>query len=194
VRADLEADPDTLGLHAWLRELDPVAADRMEPGNRRRIVRALEVVLGSGRRFSDHGPGVDSYPPTPVTLLGLRLPTTTVAERIEARYHRQMTDGFLDEVRRLADGPALSHTAAQALGYRELLAHVRGGPGSPTLDEALDEAIRRTRGFARRQRSWFGRDPRITWFDVEDPADAVAPVAAAASEAWSRPEGGRTSG
>jgi tRNA dimethylallyltransferase len=76
-----------------------------------------------------------------------------------------MAAGFLDEVRALLARPAgLSRTARQALGYRELIAHLAG---ELTLDEALDEARRRTRRFARRQQRWFGRDPRIHWIDVD---------------------------
>jgi tRNA dimethylallyltransferase len=141
----------------------------MEPDNRRRVVRALEVTVGSGRPFSSYGPGLEVHPET-VPQVGIRLPPATVAARIEARYHAQVAAGFLEEVDALLalDRP-LGRTAAQALGYREMIAHRRG---EISLDEALDEAIRRTRRFARRQRVWFRRDPRITWFDAEDP-DAV---------------------
>lgn len=174
VRAELEADPDTAALHARLAALDPLAAGRMEPANRRRVVRALEVTLGSGRPFSSYGPGLEAYPPTPFRLLGVELPRDEVARRIEARYRRQLAEGFLDEVRALAAGPrGLSRTAAQALGYRELLAHVRG---ECRLGDAVDLAVRRTRRFARRQRVWFRRDPRITWVAAGNPvavADAV---------------------
>jgi tRNA dimethylallyltransferase len=189
VGAELEAEPDTAALHARLATLDPAAAARMEPTNRRRIVRALEVCVGSGRPFSSYGPGVGAHPPTPVRQVGIRLPPEVIAERIEARYHRQLADGFLDEVRRLAAGPPLSRTAAQALGYRELLRLVaaeRGGADDPTLDEALDEAVRRTRAFARRQRAWFRRDPRITWLDAQvDPvAERVPDLLAIAAAHW----------
>ena len=191
VAAQLEADPDTRAMHARLTKLDPLAASRMEPDNRRRVVRALEVTLGSGRPFSSFGPGVSSHPPTPIRLVGVRLPQPAVAERIEARYHQQVADGFLDEVQRLHAGPDLSRTAAQALGYRELLAHVAAraeGRDEPTFDDALDEAIRRTRAFARRQRAWFRRDPRITWLDAEhDPSGLVEDLEALAVEHWSGP-------
>src|SRR5690606_38104194 len=73
VRAELEADADTAALHARLVALDPVAASRMEPTNRRRVIRALEVTLGSERPFSSYGPGLDAYPPARVRLVGLRL-------------------------------------------------------------------------------------------------------------------------
>lgn len=175
VRAELEAEPDIRALHARLVELDPVAAARTEPDNRRRIVRALEVCLGSGRPFSSYGPGLESHPTGGIPQVGIRLPAPTVAERIEARYTRQLADGFLAEVDRLIalDQP-LSRTAGQALGYRELLAHRRG---ELSLDEAVDLAVRRTRRFARRQRVWFRRDPRITWVDSElDPAEATEQV------------------
>lgn len=164
VRATLDTDPDTGRLHQQLRQLDPLAAGRMEPGNRRRVVRALEVTLGSGRPFSSFGPGLHVHPPTPFTLVGLRREADDLRVRIAARYEAQMAAGFLDEVRSLRDHPlGLSRTAGQALGYKELMTHL---DGACSLDEAVDLAIRRTRRFARRQGAWFRRDPRITWFDA----------------------------
>ena len=175
-RAEVEAEADTVALHARLTELDPLAASRMEPTNRRRVVRALEVTIGSGRPFSSFGPGLSTYPDVPIDLIGLRLDPEVLAPRIAERYRQQLADGFLDEAARLADPPpgrTVSRTAGQALGYRELLAHLRG---ELSLDEAVDLAIRRTRTFARRQRAWFRRDPRITWLDVEADPLAVVPV------------------
>lgn len=182
VVADLDEEPDTVALHARLAVLDPLAASRMEPTNRRRVVRALEVTLGSGRPFSSFGPGLDAHPPSPVHLVGLWLPRDVVAARIERRYQQQVADGFVAEVARLHAGPPLSHTAAQALGYRELLAHLRG---EVTLDDALATAVTRTRQFARRQRVWFRRDPRITWIGAHaDPMVAFPALAAEAAALW----------
>jgi tRNA dimethylallyltransferase len=169
VKAALEAELDERvevpALHARLAVLDPVAAGRMEPTNRRRVVRALEVTLGSGRPFSTFGPGLESYPPTPVTMIGLARSTEEVDRRIADRFARWMEEGLLDEVRELAARPAgISRTARQALGYRELLAHVEEGAA---LEACAEEAVRRTRSFARRQASWFRRDPRIVWTDPE---------------------------
>jgi tRNA dimethylallyltransferase len=97
-----------------------------------------------------------------------------VGARIEARYRRQLEAGLLDEARALAGRtPGLSRTARQALGYRELLDHLAG---RTTLDEALDLAVRRTREFARRQRAWFRRDPRIVWFGAAANPVAVLPA------------------
>jgi tRNA dimethylallyltransferase len=180
VAAGLEAEADRPGgvgtLHARLNDLDPVAAGRMRPSNRRRVVRALEVTLGSGRRFSSFGPGLATYAASRFQLVGLRLSPGEVARRIEERFLAQLGAGFLDEVRGLASsGPGLSRTARQALGYRELLAHVEQGV---PLDEATADGIRRTRSFARRQRAWFRRDPRITWIDPVDPGGHANPLAA----------------
>jgi tRNA dimethylallyltransferase len=174
VAEQLEAEPDTAVLLARLERLDPLAASRIPAGNRRRIVRALEVTIGSGRPFSAAGPGLDVYPPTPFVQVGLAVPREVLAARISARYGTQFDRGFLDEVRSLAALPGgPSRTAREALGYRELLAHLRG---ETTLDEAVATAVVRTRRFAVRQERWFRRDPRITWFD----AAAVDPAALAA--------------
>lgn len=174
VRAELEAEPDTAVLHERLRRCDPRAAERTGPVNRRRIIRALEVTVGSGRRFSSYGQGLDHYGPTLFTQVGLRLPRPLLDARIAERFGEQLEAGFLDEVRRLRDAPApLSRTARHALGYRELLDHL---DGRCSLAEAIDEAVRRTRRFARRQERWFRRDPRITWLDVKEDPREVFPA------------------
>jgi tRNA dimethylallyltransferase len=152
-------------LHARLAELDPVAAGRMEPSNRRRVVRALEVTLGSGRPFSSFGPGLDRYGPTDFVLVGVPLDRPRSDRRIAERFSTMLDAGLLEEVRTLAARPGgLSRTARQALGYRELLDHLeRGTP----LADAHADAVRRTRALARRQWAWFRRDPRIHWLDPD---------------------------
>ena len=166
VAAALEAEIEegragSADLHARLAGLDPVGAARMEPTNRRRVVRALEVTLGSGRPFSSFGPGLEAYPESGTAQVGLNLAPEEVDGRIEARFARMVQAGLVEEVRALAARPAgLSATARQALGYREILAHVEGGA---PLAPCLEEAVRHTRQFARRQASWFRRDPRVRW-------------------------------
>ena len=166
VAAALEADLDdgragVADLHARLATLDPVGAARMEPTNRRRVVRALEVTIGSGRPFSAFGPGLEAYPATGLAQVGLSVPAEAIDRRIEDRLGRMVEAGLVDEVRALAARPGgISRTARQALGYREILAHVEGGV---PLADCLEAAVRRTRQFARRQASWFRRDPRVTW-------------------------------
>lgn len=187
-RAVFEADPDTAGLYRRLRQLDPLAAERVEPANRRRIVRALEVTVGSGHPFSSFGPGLAQYPPSRFRLLGVELPAEVVGERIRQRYREQLADGFLAEVEGLlGDGAGLSRTARQALGYRELLSHLEDGVD---LDEAVEQAVVRTRRFARRQRAWFRRDPRIHWFRAEAPGSLLATLEAACRSA-TPPSGGQ---
>ncbi len=164
--AALEAELDEgraepADLHARLAALDPVGASRMEPTNRRRVVRALEVTLGSGRPFSAFGPGLEAYPVGGTAQVGLSVPLEEIDGRIDTRFDRMVEDGLVDEVRALAARPTgMSRTARQALGYRELLAHVEG---DAALSDCVEEAKRHTRQFARRQASWFRRDPRVRW-------------------------------
>jgi tRNA dimethylallyltransferase len=162
-------------LFGRLSSLDPAAAQRTGPGNRRRLLRALEVTVGSGRPFSSFGPGVDAFPPTAWRLAGVWLPRQVVGRRIEQRFQTMMDAGFLDEVRDLAQRPqGMSRTARQALGYRELLAHIE--QGAP-LDLAVAAAVSRTRQFARRQRMWWRRDPRVRWFgSAQNPLAVAAAV------------------
>lgn len=183
VRATLESEGDTATLYSQLCDRDPTAAKRMEPGNRRRIVRALEVTLGSGKRFSSYGEGLDTYGKTAFKQIGLSLPRTLLDERIEQRFARQLELGLAEEAKQLHDRPeGLSRTAQQALAYKELFAHFRG---ETTLDEAIDLAKARTRRFSRRQQRWFRRDPRIHWIDIEhDPTEALPAVRAALENSW----------
>ena len=179
VRTELDAEADTVALHGRLTALDPVAAAKMEPTNRRRVVRALEVTIGSGRPFSSFGPGVDDYPATPVVQIGLRWPREAVAERIAARVRRMVADGLVAEVAAIESASGFSRTAAQALGYKEILDALAGRIGE---DEAIDRIITRTRQFAVRQERWFRRDPRVRWIDIEH--DPVAEAAGAVVEAF----------
>jgi tRNA dimethylallyltransferase len=173
IRTTLDCEPDTVALHARLAEHDPVAAGKMEPGNRRRVVRALEVTIGSGRPFSSFGPGLDSYPPSAVVQIGLRRPRAVIADRIERRVHAMIDAGLVDEVERLLV-TGFSRSAGQALGYKEIVEHVEGRIGK---DEAIEMIITRTRQFAVRQERWFRRDPRVQWVDVEhDPVTEVLPA------------------
>jgi tRNA dimethylallyltransferase len=181
VRAALEDEPDTAALFARLNELDPLAASRMEPMNRRRVVRALEVCLGSGRPFSAFGPGLATYDRQPFVQVGVSLPRPVIDDRIAARYAAQMEAGFLNEVRALLARPdALSRTAGQALGYRELIDHLEG---RLSMAEAVEIATSRTRRFARRQERWFRRDPRLLWLEATgNPMDLLPELLAAFDE------------
>lgn len=168
-RAEVEAEPDTAVLHARLVALDPIAAARMTTSNRRRIERALEVTLGSGRPFSSYGPGLEAYPAVRTPQVGLDVPIEELDRRIEARVHEMLAAGLVEEVRRL-QGRALSRTAGQAAGYAELLDHLAG---RRSLDDAVAETVRRTRRLARRQLRWFRRDPRVRWVEPAAAAQVV---------------------
>jgi len=159
-----EAPGGPAALLAELNERDPAAAGRIDPGNTRRIVRALEVTISSGRPFSSFGPGVFAERPAAlrVAAVGLWMTRDAAAQRIEERIGAMVDDGFVDEVRRLAAAPGgLSRTAREGIGYKEILDHLEGSV--PTLEAALRRTAERTRQLARRQRMWFRRDRRIAW-------------------------------
>jgi tRNA dimethylallyltransferase len=173
VKMELEQNPDTEALHAQLTALDPVAASRMEPSNRRRIIRALEVTIGSGKPFSSFGPGLEAAQRAAQgwKMVGLDTDRALLAARIAQRYERQMADGFLYEVEQLHAryGSLLSRTAGQALGYRQLLEYVRARArveGEITLQQALDDAQTATVSFAKRQQRWFRRNAAIEWQEI----------------------------
>ena len=163
VRARLEREADSAGpaaLYARLLQADPVAATRIQPMNARRIVRALEVLALTGRPFSSFRAAMDA----PVSryrlvALGLDPAPEVLRARITARVQTMAAAGLVDEVRALANAP-LSRTARQALGYKELLDALAEGSAP---EAALDQVVRRTYAYARRQLAWFRRDPRIRW-------------------------------
>jgi len=162
VRARLEAELAADGpavLHARLGVLDPDAAQAILPTNGRRIVRALEVVEITGRPFTATLPEQrDVYPSVQI---GLDVPRPVLDARIDARVERMWAQGLVDEVRRLeAAGLRQGVTASRALGYAQVL---RLLDGELTEPEAVEDTARTTRRFARRQDTWFRRDPRITW-------------------------------
>ncbi|HVF19268.1 MAG TPA: tRNA (adenosine(37)-N6)-dimethylallyltransferase MiaA [Mycobacteriales bacterium] len=164
-RAELEKELDEVGaeaLHARLVEVDPEAAAKIHPSNGRRTVRALEVIALTGEPYSASGPGMTAYQGFyDATWIGLDVDTAVLDERIARRVDLMWERGLVDEVRRL-EGVGLRQgvTASRALGYGQVLAHLSGEYDEAT---ARDRTVQATRRFVRRQRSWFRRDPRITW-------------------------------
>jgi tRNA dimethylallyltransferase len=180
VRSRLERDATVAAsgeLHRRLAAIDPAAAAKIEPGNTRRLVRALEVCEGSGRPFSSFGPGLDTYPPIRFVQFGLRWSRDDLADRIRRRVQHMIEAGLLDEVAAVLERwPAMSRTARQALGYKELIAHL---DGEASYDEAVERIVVRTRQYAVRQERWYRRDPRIQWIDIHtDPVAEALPVIA----------------
>jgi tRNA dimethylallyltransferase len=170
IRARLYAELEQHGpepLHARLAEQDPLAAAAILPSNGRRIVRALEVIELTGAPFTARMPAFESIYDT----VEIGLDRHDLDERVELRVHRMMELGFLEEIRALLPrGLRESPTAGKALGYAQLLACLDDtGAVVGNLDDAVEQTIRGTRRFVRRQRSWFRRDPRIHWLDAADP-------------------------
>ncbi|MFF5425510.1 MULTISPECIES: tRNA (adenosine(37)-N6)-dimethylallyltransferase MiaA [unclassified Streptomyces] len=162
VRARLEAELDERGsgvLHARLAAADPEAARAILPSNGRRIVRALEVIEITGRPFTANLPGHESVYDT--VQIGVDVARPELDARISARVDSMWEAGLVDEVRALeALGLREGRTASRALGYQQVLAALAG---ECTEEEARAETVRATKRFARRQDSWFRRDPRVHW-------------------------------
>ncbi|WP_236047589.1 tRNA (adenosine(37)-N6)-dimethylallyltransferase MiaA [Actinoplanes ovalisporus] len=176
VRARLEQELVSSGpaeLHERLRVSDPVAAEKILPSNGRRIVRALEVIELTGQPFTAALPSPTPYYPS--VQIGVDRATDDLDERIALRVDLMWQAGLLEEVRALLPlGLRDGRTASRALGYQQALAEI---DGDMTQDEAKADTVRGTRRFVRRQRSWFRRDPSITWLDGASPtllADALA--------------------
>jgi tRNA dimethylallyltransferase len=173
VRARLEEELAAVGtgpLHARLGERDPEAAARILPSNGRRIVRALEVIELTGRPFTASLP--DPRPVYESVQIGVDRDTAELDERIALRVDLMWAAGLVDEVRGL-DGIRDGRTASRALGYQQALAQI---DGVLTEEQAKADTVQGTRRFVRRQRSWFRRDPSITWLDGAAPnllADAL---------------------
>jgi tRNA dimethylallyltransferase len=165
IRTRLESELAEVGpaaLHARLATLDSNAAAAILPSNGRRIVRALEVIELTGRPFTASMPTYEQV--RPATQLGLTLPRPELDQRIAARVDRMWQAGLEAEVKDLVrHGLRDGQTASRALGYQQLLRHL---DGELTLDQAREETIKATRRFARRQESWFRRDPRVHWLDA----------------------------
>ncbi len=168
VRERLEAELDAVGsavLHQRLKELDPVAAEAVLASNGRRIVRALEVIELTGRPFSATMPSYDAVYES--VQIGVEVPRPVLDERIAVRVDRMWEAGFVDEVRALVpQGLPRGRTASRALGYAQVLRFLEG---EWSEEQAREETIRATRRFARRQESWFRRDPRVSWLPFDAP-------------------------
>jgi tRNA dimethylallyltransferase len=152
------------GLHDRLACIDPTAAKNIDPQNLRRTIRALEVILSTGRLFSvqrHHTP-----PPYPILQIGLTRPRSELYKRIDDRISAMLEAGLIAETQRLlSQGYDVDLPAFSAIGYREVITYLRGGY---SLDEAITSMKRRTRIFVRRQANWFKEsDPQIHWFKME---------------------------
>lgn len=169
IAAEVHADPAEA--HARLAAADPEAAGLIEPGNARRTIRALEVIAVSGRPFSSYRTAWHDHTSIyrDLVVVGITHDRDTLQERIRTRTDAMLAAGWLAEVRAL-QGRTLSATAAQAIGYAELAAHLRG---ELDLEAAREQIVMRTRRFAARQRRWFRKDPRVQWSTTHDAREVL---------------------
>ena len=174
VRAELRADLHSRGLPFLadeLRRLDPDTAEGLAPGDTQRVLRALEVVRATGRPLSDwQREGTERRLDRRVLKVGLTLPRAVLYDAVEKRAGRMLERGWLAEVERLrasagarGGGSPVELPAFQAIGYRQLADHL---DGNLTLEQALEETVRATRRYAKRQETWFRKEPDVRWVDV----------------------------
>jgi tRNA dimethylallyltransferase len=168
LRSELEKMKEEKGVH-WLHDtlgsLDPEASEKIDPRNYRRTIRALEVILTTGRKFSEQRG--QSEAPYHLITIGLRRPRPELYERVDQRIDMMFANGFLDEVKSLlATGYSPSLPTLSAIGYRECIRVIKGELNE---EQAKAEIRRVTRIFVRRQANWFKEaDPSIKWFRVEE--------------------------
>ncbi|MDZ5660691.1 tRNA (adenosine(37)-N6)-dimethylallyltransferase MiaA [Nocardioides sp. S-58] len=169
LRRELEVELERVGsaaLHERLAGVDPEAAAQIQPDNGRRVVRALEVVALTGRPYTASLPRLEYDDPLTVQI-GVDIDRPTLDERIARRVDEMFAVGFVEEVEALlVRGLAEGRTAPRAIGYREVVGFLAG---DRTLAEAVEQTKAATRRFARRQDSWFRKDPRIVWVSHDDP-------------------------
>jgi tRNA dimethylallyltransferase len=154
-----------LWLHANLERLDPAAAEKIDPRNFRRTIRALEVILTTGKKFSEQRGQIDA--PYRLITIGLTRPRPELYARVDARIESMFANGFLEEVKGLlGQGYSPTLPTMSAIGYRQCVAVLEG---KITVEEAKQLIRRATRVFARRQANWFREsDPNIQWFKVDE--------------------------
>ena len=173
-RVELETMADEQGIEAvlaYLRTFDPASADRLHPSDRRRIIRAAEVYLETGKTITEHNEETKKIPPKyTAARIGLDFfDRADLYRRIDRRVELMMDDGLLEEIRALlALGVPPGATSLQAIGYKEPLAALRG---ETTMDEAVARIQQESRRYAKRQLTWFRRNPAIHW--IRQPAEPV---------------------
>lgn len=164
-------DPDSVArAYEILLDLDPDAAEKIDPQNVRRIVRALEAIEISGNKFSATGGGVQEFgiPVIDVELVGLRYSRDALRERIKNRVDDMFKNGWIDEVRVLMHSwDRMTAPARNAIGYALIAEWIMAGENEHEIEDLKEKIVNKTAQFSRRQRKWFERDPRITWIDCD---------------------------
>lgn len=162
---------ETEQMHLELQQLDAVAAAKIHCNDIIRLTRALEVILTTGKPFSQQQKSEAPPELRKVAVFGLQMPRELLAERIEQRCHLMLQAGWLDEVRLLLDaGVPIDSPAMRSLGYRELAAVVTG---EMSLEQAIPEITKQTRQYAKRQMTWFRKEPGVIWIDATKPHEQL---------------------
>ena len=165
VREKLEVQADAEGMEAmlgWLADLDPEAAARLHLSDRKRIIRALEVFLETGETITQHNRRTQEVPPRYTPLwLGLDFADRSeLYRRIDLRVDIMLEQGLISEIQNLLDsGIPAKCTAMQAIGYKEFITALNGG----SIPDAAEEVKKSSRHYAKRQLTWFRRNPAIHW-------------------------------
>lgn len=171
VRQGLQKQLEENGLESLtdrLKELDSEYYEQVDKQNPQRVIRALEVCIGTGERYSSFRVGEKKQRPFEVIKIGIEMPREELYERINQRVDKMMEAGLLEEAQALI---RLKHkNALQTVGYKELFEHLEG---KTTLEEAVELIKRNTRRFAKRQMTWFRRDENIKWFHPQETEDII---------------------
>ena len=158
----MAAEQGNEAVHACLAAVDPEGAERLHPNNLKRVIRALEVYEQTGMTLDAfnrlHKRPAPKYQALKIAVCPAE--RQTLYDRIDRRVDQMLEDGLLDEIRRLLDAGALAGTAAQAIGYKELLGYLLEGQ---PLDECVALLKQRSRNYAKRQLTWLKRDDKIHW-------------------------------
>ncbi|MCY7844785.1 tRNA (adenosine(37)-N6)-dimethylallyltransferase MiaA [Bacillus haynesii] len=170
-RAEMEALSAKRGaeyVHGLLKERDPEAARAIHPNNKRRVIRALEILHTTGKTMSEHMEGQRKELLYTTALIGLTMEREVLYDRINCRVDQMMDEGLLDEVKQLYDENVRNCQSVQAIGYKELYAHLEG---RASLEEAVETLKRNSRRYAKRQLTWFRNQMDVTWFDMTPPVN-----------------------
>ncbi|MFA5576077.1 MAG: tRNA (adenosine(37)-N6)-dimethylallyltransferase MiaA [Tissierellaceae bacterium] len=173
IRMKYEALADRYGneyLHSELMKIDSVSANKIKLGDRKRLIRAIEVYEVTGKKMSDQNMNFRKESEDfNLIMLGLNMDRTKLYERINSRVDKMLEDGLVDEVAKLLEmGYHKNLTSLQGIGYKEIIMYMEG---QISLDEAIEKIKRGTRNYAKRQLTWFKRDRRIKWFDIDKFSD-----------------------
>jgi tRNA dimethylallyltransferase len=152
-------------LHQLLSSLDPEGAEKVPPGNVRRVIRALEIIKETGKKYSQFLKSWQEYKsPYKLWIFGLFLPREELYRKVEERVEKMVEKGLFEEVEALRKKYTLALTPRQALGYKEVLAYL---DGKISREKAVELIKRRTRQYAKRQMVWFKKDPRVRWINIK---------------------------